>query len=169
MAVLMVTGNAAVIPTTILEPLRTIPATIAAGWVKPGGWSTLSGVVPSWGCLFIIIDNQFECGGYFCQKIDESFVRKIIIWLKWINRLKSLHQQATGNVLRNTLHLASVSLAEFVRSAYSLYHSGFIIYKGVGVVNGNLLVAHWGRLPGYMACHSRNFLFDGGSALLPFR
>ena len=30
MAVLMVTGNAAVIPTTILEPLRTIPATIAA-------------------------------------------------------------------------------------------------------------------------------------------
>ena len=28
MAVLMVTGNAAVIPTTILEPLRTIPATI---------------------------------------------------------------------------------------------------------------------------------------------
>lgn len=26
----MVTGNAAVIPTTILEPLRTIPATIAA-------------------------------------------------------------------------------------------------------------------------------------------
>ena len=30
MAVLMVTGNAAVIPTTILELLRTIPATIAA-------------------------------------------------------------------------------------------------------------------------------------------
>ena len=30
MAVLMVTGNAAVIPHTILEPLRTIPATIAA-------------------------------------------------------------------------------------------------------------------------------------------
>lgn len=30
MAVLMVTGNAAVIPTTFLEPVRTIPATIAA-------------------------------------------------------------------------------------------------------------------------------------------
>lgn len=30
MAVLMVTGNAAIIPTSILEPLRTIPATIAA-------------------------------------------------------------------------------------------------------------------------------------------
>jgi len=30
MAVLMVTGNAAVIPHTLLEPVRTIPATIAA-------------------------------------------------------------------------------------------------------------------------------------------
>ena len=39
MAVLMVTGNAAVIPTSILEPLRTIPATIAAelGEVPAGG------------------------------------------------------------------------------------------------------------------------------------
>ena len=30
MAVLMVTGNAAIIPHTILQPVRTIPATIAA-------------------------------------------------------------------------------------------------------------------------------------------
>jgi phosphate transport system permease protein len=30
MAVLMVTGNAAVIPNSILQPMRTIPATIAA-------------------------------------------------------------------------------------------------------------------------------------------
>lgn len=39
MAVLMVTGNAAVMPTTILEPLRTIPATIAAelGEAPAGG------------------------------------------------------------------------------------------------------------------------------------
>ena len=39
MAVLMVTGNAAVIPTCILEPLRTIPATIAAelGEAPAGG------------------------------------------------------------------------------------------------------------------------------------
>lgn len=39
MAVLMVTGNAAVIPATILEPLRTIPATIAAelGEAPAGG------------------------------------------------------------------------------------------------------------------------------------
>lgn len=39
MAVLMVTGNAAVIPRTLLEPLRTIPATIAAelGEAPAGG------------------------------------------------------------------------------------------------------------------------------------
>lgn len=39
MAVLMVTGNAAVIPVSILEPLRTIPATIAAelGEAPSGG------------------------------------------------------------------------------------------------------------------------------------
>lgn len=39
MAVLMVTGNAAVVPSTILEPLRTIPATIAAelGEAPAGG------------------------------------------------------------------------------------------------------------------------------------
>ena len=39
MAVLMVTGNAAVIPTSIMEPLRTIPATIAAelGEAPAGG------------------------------------------------------------------------------------------------------------------------------------
>lgn len=39
MAVLMVTGNAAVIPTSIFEPLRTIPATIAAelGEAPAGG------------------------------------------------------------------------------------------------------------------------------------
>ncbi len=39
MAVLMVTGNAAIMPTSILEPLRTIPATIAAelGEAPAGG------------------------------------------------------------------------------------------------------------------------------------
>lgn len=39
MAVLMVTGNASVIPTTLLEPMRTIPATIAAelGEAPTGG------------------------------------------------------------------------------------------------------------------------------------
>lgn len=34
MAVLMVTGNAAVIPLSITDPLRTIPATIAANWER---------------------------------------------------------------------------------------------------------------------------------------
>ncbi|MFN8332403.1 MAG: ABC transporter permease subunit [Saprospiraceae bacterium] len=39
MAVLMVTGNAAVVPHSILEPVRTIPATIAAelGEAPQGG------------------------------------------------------------------------------------------------------------------------------------
>ena len=39
MAVLMVTGNAAIIPHTLLEPVRTIPATIAAelGEAPSGG------------------------------------------------------------------------------------------------------------------------------------
>ncbi|MGL4491927.1 MAG: phosphate ABC transporter permease subunit PstC, partial [Tannerellaceae bacterium] len=39
MAVLMVTGNAAIIPTTFFEPVRTIPATIAAelGEAPKGG------------------------------------------------------------------------------------------------------------------------------------
>lgn len=39
MAVLMVTGNAAIIPTTLLEPVRTIPATIASelGEAPAGG------------------------------------------------------------------------------------------------------------------------------------
>jgi phosphate transport system permease protein len=39
MAVLMVTGNAAVMPHSILEPVRTIPATIAAelGEAAQGG------------------------------------------------------------------------------------------------------------------------------------
>ena len=47
MAVLMVTGNAAVIPHSILEPLRTIPATIAAELGEaPAGWRALRGIVP---------------------------------------------------------------------------------------------------------------------------
>jgi phosphate transport system permease protein len=39
MAVLMVTGNAAVMPTSLLQPVRTIPATIAAelGEAPQGG------------------------------------------------------------------------------------------------------------------------------------
>ncbi|WP_232505674.1 phosphate ABC transporter permease subunit PstC [Flavobacterium crassostreae] len=55
MAVLMVTGNAAVIPTTLLEPVRTIPATIAAelGEAPNGGlhYEALFAL----GCILFII------------------------------------------------------------------------------------------------------------------
>src|ERR1051326_6718698 len=55
MAVLMVTGNAAVIPHTILEPVRTIPATIAAelGEAPQGGlhYKALFAL----GCILFII------------------------------------------------------------------------------------------------------------------
>ncbi|MBA3663037.1 MAG: phosphate ABC transporter permease subunit PstC [Bacteroidetes bacterium] len=55
MAVLMVTGNAAVIPTSILEPMRTIPATIAAelGEAPDGGlhYKALFAL----GCILFII------------------------------------------------------------------------------------------------------------------
>jgi phosphate transport system permease protein len=55
MAVLMVTGNAAVIPHTILEPMRTIPATIAAelGEAPQGGvhYKALFAL----GCILFII------------------------------------------------------------------------------------------------------------------
>jgi len=55
MAVLMVTGNAAVIPHSILEPVRTIPATIAAelGEAPNGGihYKALFAL----GCILFII------------------------------------------------------------------------------------------------------------------
>lgn len=55
MAVLMVTGNASVIPTTLLEPVRTIPATIAAelGEAPQGGvhYQALFAL----GCILFII------------------------------------------------------------------------------------------------------------------
>jgi phosphate transport system permease protein len=55
MAVLMVTGNAAVIPHSLLEPVRTIPATIAAelGEAPAGGlhFSALFAL----GCILFII------------------------------------------------------------------------------------------------------------------
>lgn len=55
MAVLMVTGNAAVIPNSILEPLRTIPATIAAelGEAPAGGAHYQS--LFALGCILFII------------------------------------------------------------------------------------------------------------------
>jgi phosphate transport system permease protein len=55
MAVLMVTGNAAVIPHSILEPMRTIPATIAAelGEAPDGGLHYKS--LFALGCILFII------------------------------------------------------------------------------------------------------------------
>ncbi len=55
MAVLMVTGNAAVIPNTLLEPVRTIPATIAAelGEASQGGLHYQSLFIL--GCVLFII------------------------------------------------------------------------------------------------------------------
>jgi len=55
MAVLMVTGNAAVIPHTILEPVRTIPATIAAELGEaPNGGLHYKGLF-ALGCVLFII------------------------------------------------------------------------------------------------------------------
>ena len=48
MAVLMVTGNAAVIPTSFFEPVRTIPATIAAELGEaPAGGAHYEAFVPA--------------------------------------------------------------------------------------------------------------------------
>lgn len=55
MAVLMVTGNAAVMPNTLLEPLRTIPATIAAELGEaPAGGAHYQALFVLGGILFIM-------------------------------------------------------------------------------------------------------------------
>ncbi len=55
MAVLMVTGNAAVIPTSLFEPLRTIPATIAAELGEaPAGGAHYQALFLLGGILFVI-------------------------------------------------------------------------------------------------------------------
>ena len=69
MAVLMVTGNAAVIPHSILEPLRTIPATIAAelGEAPTGGLHYQA--LFTLGCiLFIITVVANLLAGYISKK-----------------------------------------------------------------------------------------------------
>lgn len=68
MAVLMVTGNAAVIPHSILEPLRTIPATIAAelGEAPQGGLHYQA--LFTLGCiLFIITVSANLLAGYISK------------------------------------------------------------------------------------------------------
>ena len=69
MAVLMVTGNAAVIPHSILQPLRTIPATIAAelGEAPTGGLHYQA--LFTLGCiLFIITVIANLLAGYISKK-----------------------------------------------------------------------------------------------------
>ncbi|MBL7891683.1 MAG: phosphate ABC transporter permease subunit PstC [Bacteroidia bacterium] len=55
MAVLMVTGNAAVIPHTILEPVRTIPATIAAELGEAAHGSLHYKALFALGCILFVI------------------------------------------------------------------------------------------------------------------
>jgi len=55
MAVLMVTGNAAVIPHSILEPMRTIPATIAAELGEAAKGSLHYDALFALGCILFII------------------------------------------------------------------------------------------------------------------
>ncbi len=55
MAVLMVTGNAAVIPHTLLEPVRTIPATIAAELGEVSSGSGHYQALFALGCILFII------------------------------------------------------------------------------------------------------------------
>ncbi|OFY82377.1 MAG: phosphate ABC transporter permease subunit PstC [Bacteroidetes bacterium RIFCSPLOWO2_12_FULL_35_15] len=55
MAVLMVTGNAAVIPHTILEPVRTIPATIAAELGEASNGGLHYKALFALGCILFII------------------------------------------------------------------------------------------------------------------
>lgn len=55
MAVLMVTGNAAVIPHTILEPMRTIPATIAAELGEAANGSLHYKALFLLGCILFVI------------------------------------------------------------------------------------------------------------------
>ena len=70
MAVLMVTGNAAVIPHTILEPLRTIPATIAAELVKRRQEERITKRCSFWElyCFHQLIDKLHSRSCIFGQK-----------------------------------------------------------------------------------------------------
>jgi phosphate transport system permease protein len=68
MAVLMVTGNAAIIPHTLLEPMRTIPATIAAelGEAPAGGLHYKS--LFALGCILFIITMVINITVAFVSK-----------------------------------------------------------------------------------------------------
>ncbi|MCU0435641.1 MAG: phosphate ABC transporter permease subunit PstC [Bacteroidia bacterium] len=60
MAVLMVTGNAAVIPHSLLEPVRTLPATIAGELGEAAQGGTHSKALFALGCLLFLITLTFN-------------------------------------------------------------------------------------------------------------
>ncbi|MDR1371854.1 MAG: phosphate ABC transporter permease subunit PstC [Dysgonamonadaceae bacterium] len=68
MAVLMVTGNAAVIPHTLFEPVRTIPATIAAELGEAPAGGIHSGALFVLGCILFIITAAVSVGAELISK-----------------------------------------------------------------------------------------------------
>lgn len=73
MAVLMVTGNAAVMPSSLLEPLRTIPATIAAELGEAAQGGVHYHALFALGCILFIITLIINLlVGYVIQKPKPS-------------------------------------------------------------------------------------------------
>lgn len=68
MAVLMVTGNAAVIPHTLLEPVRTIPATIAAELGEASAGSGHYQALFALGCILFLITMVISISIEFISK-----------------------------------------------------------------------------------------------------
>lgn len=68
MAVLMVTGNAAVIPHTLLEPVRTIPATIAAELGEAPAGSAHYEALFALGCILFLITMILSISVEFISK-----------------------------------------------------------------------------------------------------
>jgi len=68
MAVLMVTGNAAVIPHSLLEPVRTIPATIAAELGEASVGSGHYQALFALGCILFLITMIISISIEFISK-----------------------------------------------------------------------------------------------------
>lgn len=68
MAVLMVTGNAAVIPHTLFEPVRTIPATIAAELGEAPNGGVHYGALFMLGCILFVITVLVSISAEFISK-----------------------------------------------------------------------------------------------------
>jgi phosphate transport system permease protein len=72
MAVLMVTGNAAVIPTSFFEPIRTIPATIAAELGEAPTNGTHYKALFMLGCILFVITLIMSIGAEIASKKQHS-------------------------------------------------------------------------------------------------